>query len=361
MITLITGTPGAGKTAYAVWHEIRLADADGRLIYCCGIPRLKIPTVEWTYEQASKWAVKKPDLFDNVTGELLPPLLENVKEGSLIVIDECQELWRNGSSSARDVPLDISYLEKHRHHGLDFVILTQHPDLLHSNVRRLVGKHIHIRKTPLGLYLYEFSEWCAHPETRGGRDNSSRRRYSLNKNVFALYESASIHVKTSHRKPFQLYVLIIILLFAPFLGYFIYKRISQRVHPAPPSVASAGHSVLPGISSSVLPSPEITKSSFLVVSPLSNLIDWTKVSSCVASASNCICYGLSGNKLIVPDSSCRIAVRTGWETLKPEISSLDPKSSADLPTTRHEEEKEQPMKAASINWENNQVNTSDLN
>jgi hypothetical protein len=63
----------------------------------------------------------------------------------------------------------------------------------------------------------------------------------------------------------------------------------------------------------------------------------------------------------VPDSSCRIAVRTGWETPKPEIPSVDPKSSADLPTTKHEEEKGQPMKTASIKWENNQINTSDLN
>jgi zona occludens toxin len=360
MITLITGTPGAGKSAYAVWHEIRTADANGRLIYCCGIPRLKIPTVEWTYEQASNWAVKKPDVFDNETGELLPPLLENVKEGSLIVIDECQELWRNGSSSARDVPLDISYLEKHRHHGLDFVILTQHPDLVHSNVRRLVGKHIHIRKTPLGMYLYEFSEWCAHPETRGGRDNSSRRRYSLNKNAFSLYESASLHVKTSHRKPIQVYVLASILLLAPFLAYFIYTKLNHRVHPSPsPSfaVVSPGQAdISPSSSKS-----EVIKSSFLVISPLSNLIDWSKVSSCVATASNCTCYGLSANKLIVPDSSCRIAVRTGWETPKPEIPSVDPKSSADLPTTKHEEEKGQPMKTASIKWENNQINTSDLN
>jgi zona occludens toxin len=361
MITLITGTPGAGKSAYAVWHEIRTADAEGRLIYCCGIPRLKIPTVEWSYEQASKWAVKKPDVYDNETGELLPPLLENVKEGSLIVIDECQELWRNGSSSARDVPLDISYLEKHRHHGIDFVILTQHPDLVHSNVRRLVGKHIHIRKTPLGMYLYEFSEWCAHPETRGGRDNSSRRRYSLNKNVFQLYESASLHVKTSHRKPMQLYVLAVILILAPILGYFIYSRINKRVHPAALSASSVNSSGHSGISPSDISSPEIIKSSFMVVSPLSNLIDWSKVSSCVASASSCICYGQSSNKLIVPDSSCRIAVRTGWEAPKDTVSLNDNKSAAGLPTRKHDEAKDQPENSKpSINWEKNDVNTQDL-
>jgi zona occludens toxin len=360
MITLITGTPGAGKSAYAVWHEIRTADAEGRLIYCCGIPRLKIPTVEWSYEQASQWAVKKPDVFDNETGELLPPLLENVKEGSLIVIDECQELWRNGSSSARDVPLDISYLEKHRHHGLDFVILTQHPDLVHSNVRRLVGKHIHIRKTPLGLYLYEFSEWCAHPETRGGRDNSSRRRYSLNKNVFNLYESASLHVKTSHRKPIQLYVLGTILLLAPFFGYFIYSRINQRVHPAPFPSAPANLPIHSRPATPILSSPEIVKSTFLVISPLSNLVNWSKVSTCVASASTCTCYGLSANKLIVPDSSCRIAVRTGWESPKSDSVLPMATASADLTTTKHEEEETKPKQNASIHWSNNEVNTQDL-
>jgi zona occludens toxin len=211
------------------------------------------------------------------------------------------------------------------------------------------------------MYLYEFSEWCAHPETRGGRDNSSRRRYSLNKNVFQLYESASLHVKTSHRKPMQLYVLAVILILAPILGYFIYTRINQRVHPAAFSASSVNSSVHSGISPPDISSPEIIKSSFMVVSPLSNLIDWSKVSSCVASASSCICYGQSSNKLIVPDSSCRIAVRTGWEVPKDIVSFNDNKSAAGLTTRKHDEAKDQPENSkSSIHWEKNDVNTQDL-
>jgi zona occludens toxin len=359
MITLITATPGAGKTAYAVWHEIRTAEAAGRVVYTCGIPRLKIPSIVWTYEQARLWAVKKPDVIDSVTGEVMPPLLENVHEGSLIVIDEVQQLWRNGSTTAKDVTPDISYLEKHRHHGLDFVIITQHPDLVHANVRRLVGKHIHIRKTPLGMYLYEFSEWCAHPETRGGRDNSARRRYSLNKNVFPLYESASLHVKTSHRKPLQVYVLMFLLLLVPIAIYFLWSRIHAKIHPLP--APQSVHSVFGG---SVVSAPGVTgetvKPAQLDVSAVSNQVNWSSISSCISSKKKCLCYGLSSERLVVPDAICRRAVVVGWSRPVVLPAGASPLSSlpvaAPAATTTQEEVAGGAAKTQPMKWETNVQN-----
>ncbi len=45
---------------------------------------------------------------------------------------------------------------------------------------------------------------------------------------------------------------------------------------------------------------------------VSRSIDWSIVSSCVANDTQCVCYGLSAERLVVPASSCELAVRHGW-------------------------------------------------
>jgi zona occludens toxin len=45
---------------------------------------------------------------------------------------------------------------------------------------------------------------------------------------------------------------------------------------------------------------------------VSRSIDWSMVSSCVANETTCVCYGLSAERLVVPASSCELAVRHGW-------------------------------------------------
>lgn len=40
-ITLLTSVPGGGKTSYAVENVILKAHHEGKIIYTCGIPKLK--------------------------------------------------------------------------------------------------------------------------------------------------------------------------------------------------------------------------------------------------------------------------------------------------------------------------------
>ena len=58
-IMLLTAVPGAGKTAYAIQNVILKAHREGKIIYTCGIPKLKIPTIELTYAQLRKWSETK--------------------------------------------------------------------------------------------------------------------------------------------------------------------------------------------------------------------------------------------------------------------------------------------------------------
>ena len=132
MITLITGAPGAGKTAALV--DLLTQLGKDRAIYCHGIPELSIDHQE---------------LVDPATWP------DTVPDGSIVVIDEVQTIWRPSGPGQR-IPDHIAKLETHRHRGLDFYIITQGPNLAHSNVRALVGRHIPLRVIGfLGRWCYE--------------------------------------------------------------------------------------------------------------------------------------------------------------------------------------------------------------
>lgn len=325
MITLITGTPGSGKSVYAVWHEIKTAIEKGRNVYSCGIPKLTLPAIPMKDEEARSWYKTAPKVDPDDPDEI--PLLSTVEEGSLIVIDEVQRLWRPTGAGA--VPPDIAALETHRHHGMDFVVITQHPSLLHRNVRALVGKHIHLRSTALGNYLYEFPEWCENPQTKSARQSCVRSRYRLPKAAFSLYESASLHVKTSKRLPIQYFIFFAVLLGVPVGGYFFVKNMYDRNHV----VEKKSDPVLSGVvhSSAVPPvQAEEKKPDFLNISMVTPQIDWSKVAACVSNSEVCRCYGDAAERLAVPDRACRDAIEFGW-------SGRPVREASTQQPTRHEE------------------------
>lgn len=319
MITLITGTPGTGKTIYAVWHEIKKAIEKGRTVYVSGIPKLTLPASPLSDHEVRNWYHTCPKENPEDPDEIAK--LSTIDEGALVVIDEVQRLWRPAGAGA--ISPDIAALEIHRHHGMDFVVMTQHPSLLHRNVRALVGKHIHLRKTALGSFLYEFPEWCENPQTKGARTACVSSRYKLPKAAFDLYESASLHVKTSKRLPVQLLTFFVVLLLLPVGGYFFVNRMVAKTK-APGSVALGSVVSASAAAPSMPVLPEM-----LNISMVSNQVDWTKVAACIASSTVCRCYGDAAERLAIPDESCRSAIKNGW--------SGRPRLQPAQPTTRNEE------------------------
>lgn len=336
MITLITGTPGSGKSVYAVWHEIKTAIEKGRNVYSCGIPKLSLPAIPLKDEEARLWYKTAPKIDPDDPDEIVK--LSTIEEGSLIVIDEVQRLWR--PTGAGQVSPDIAALEIHRHHGLDFVVITQHPSLLHRNVRALVGKHIHLRATALGNYLYEFPEWCENPQTKSARQSCVRSRYRLPKAAFALYESASLHVKTSKRLPIQYFIFFAILLGVPIGGYLFVKNMYDRTHviEQSPDPLMPSHVSKPSVSA-VPPGQTVSvddKPAFLNVAMVTPQIDWSKVAACVSNKDVCRCYGDVAERLAVPDRACRDAIEFGWSGRKAAPSVIELKEAKQ--TTRNEED-----------------------
>ncbi len=209
MITLITGAPGAGKTAALV---SMLADlGKDRAIYAHGIPDLTVPHV--ALDDPTTW----PD---------------TVPDGSVIIIDEVQTVWRP-SGPGQKIPDHIAKLETHRHRGLDFYIITQGPNLVHSNVRALVGRHVHLRDIGyLGRWWYEWPETADNCRT-GWKNAPIKKRYRLPKHIFSSYKSASVHVKPVRSFPMALVVLAVALVGVVWLGWGAIQTFQQKANGGP--------------------------------------------------------------------------------------------------------------------------------
>ncbi|MGC4062571.1 MAG: zonular occludens toxin domain-containing protein [Aquabacterium sp.] len=154
--------------------------------------------------------------------------------GDLIVIDECQRLFRPFASGRR-IPSFIAKLETHRHYGVDFVLTTQHPQLIHTNVRNLIGRHQHVRRMFGGksTVIYEWDH-CTHPDKVKSASVSYWRH---DKKAFELYKSAEVHTKVHSPVPWPLVIAGIGVITFGVLGYRFYEK---RLHPpaAPIPVAS---------------------------------------------------------------------------------------------------------------------------
>ncbi|AWA06647.1 zonular occludens toxin domain-containing protein [Aeromonas hydrophila] len=229
----------------------------------------------------------------------------------------------------------------HRHRGLDFTIITQHPNLIHANIRRLVGRHIHVRRTALGVMVYEWSECKASPDT-AFKSALTKVSWSHPKSSFGLYKSASIHQKVKFRIPKALWLVIVPLVLMPFIGWAIYDFFSKGIAPpiptastAPAPVVQSSPFAVTGQSSSQQQSGTVTvqpakpvddneniKERFIpriygepATAPaydnLRSVVTMPVVAACIADADRCWCYTQQMTKVDMTETQCRERVARG--------------------------------------------------
>lgn len=216
MITLQTGLPGSGKTLYTLATVNAKSIAENRPVFYDGIADLNLPN--WTKIDAEKWYECPPN--------------------SLIVIDECQRIFRPRTIS-KDVPLYVSELETHRHKGLDLWMITQHPMLADSALRRLSGKHIHAVR-PFGFQGASLHEWPSVRENcdkSAGRADSIKTKWGYDKKMFAAYKSAEVHT-VKRAIPFKVKLLFVLPVLIAGLGYMYYSSVMKRIKPDAAPAAS---------------------------------------------------------------------------------------------------------------------------
>lgn len=208
MITLITGVPGSGKTLMAVSDLAKKVDKEwaGRKIFIHGIPDLTIPTESipdgHSIQDMHVW-LKWPE-----------------NHGSVVVIDEAQNIFPPRSAGSK-TPEIVEWLHVHRHSGVDIILITQMPGRIDKQVRDLVGAHYHIHKTPLGVRMRYFWDYCEN-NPKSGMKNARPEVYKFDKKAFGLYKSAEIHTKVKTPKSRVLWVIplaLIVFCFTAYMGY----------------------------------------------------------------------------------------------------------------------------------------------
>ena len=206
MFYLITGTPGSGKTLLTIAELSKITD---RPVYYhdINLTELGRNTLKWT----------SIDLIGVMKWRELPP-------NSIVLIDESHKVFPVRSSTQKP-PEWIEALAEHRHLGIDFYLLTQHPMDLDVFVRRRVYQHIHYKRQ-FGYESCTRFRWegLGDPDDKFRIKDASSTRVSYPKQFYDYYVSADAH---TFRKeiPKQFWYTILTILLVCVLMFVAYRTL----------------------------------------------------------------------------------------------------------------------------------------
>ncbi|WP_319379920.1 zonular occludens toxin domain-containing protein [Thiomicrorhabdus sp.] len=248
MITLTTGLPGNYKTFYrlvqtaAEQSEQEKQTGKRPNVYLVNFQLFTQKDFE--NKKCSQSAVGKPldpehpkfsdfsdweylelkDLTDDIW-LLYEDKHPNIEQGSIIVVDECQDIYPTRVASKK-LPTYIQFFEKHRHTGCNFHLITQAPRQIDIHVRELVNFHYELDRhgkleaSNVSISSKGLLENC--PD-----DLKKKELFKAPKEYYGVYKSASEHTQTAsiwgYIKDLPIKVKAIILVFFGFLAFSIYQ------------------------------------------------------------------------------------------------------------------------------------------
>lgn len=296
MITIITGTPGAGKTLYTV-SEIK-KEYESREIYYNNIPGLKL---DWTYyEDPKEWA--------------------KLPSGAVLIVDEAHDHFPKRSNQSKE-PSYIQALTTHRHQGLDIILITQFPKQLDVYIRRLAGRHIFlekklIRSQTVEVYVWaKYQEWYENPQVQESADNF---QWTYPKESFGEYKSAEVHTthKTPNKKLKRAVTMLVVAVGAMiYLGMGIMDRDGDGDIGEPLVSETIGGFRERRLIDNWYAERQTRVDGLPFSSPVYDGITTPKTypkMACASSASKCLCYTQQASKVTIPESMCREIVKHGY-------------------------------------------------
>jgi hypothetical protein len=238
--------------------------------------------------------------------------------GAIVVIDEAQRIFRPRGNGTL-VPEHVSQLETHRHRGLDLYVVTQHPMLVDSNVRRLVGRHVHVMRS-FGLQRATLHEWgTVKEQCDKARDDSNKTEWAYPKQVFAAYHSAEVHTH-KRRVPKRLIFLLMVPALLAACGWMFvrwYQHFGESTQhkaggdslaasaPGGSAPAKSGPVTVEGYLASYKPRVEGLPQSAPRYDEVTKAVTAPVPVACVAAAARCRCYSQQGTRMDTPDQLCR--------------------------------------------------------
>lgn len=310
MITLLTGRPGTGKTAYAVKMLLEDERLKDRPIFT-NITGLKLPHHPIDAEWLRTWHTNAPP-------------------EAFILFDECQDVFLPRHAS-KEPPEFVNELTKHRKdYSVDFFLITQKPGFIDFMVRGLCSRHIHIRETAVSRMVHEAPE-VVDFDDKSVRELSGGTPYKLPKHVFDLYTSAQVHTaKQKRRLPFAVYMLGLALVAAAGVGVYIWRDIFAPVVEAStgqasivaaetgaPATVPAQHrgahlasdvvasKVPASMIEALTPADPQNHLSAPLYAPVAPPVTAPQVVGCLLSGSRCACYSQQATPVWMPAEQCR--------------------------------------------------------
>jgi len=202
MIELRTGVNGSGKTLNMVTELAKLYKRweshpdEVRPVYVWGIRELNFPVLQIPHNMQTIKGIEYP-----------VPLWDEMPDGSLVLIDECQKMFPPRSSQSAPPP-HVLWFTEHRRLGFDFWMTTQHPKFIDPMVRALTGKHQHFRRL-FGGSRSMIYEWDCSNDSLGNYRGATKTLFPFPRDSFKYYKSAEIHTKQNFRLPLFVFIPII--------------------------------------------------------------------------------------------------------------------------------------------------------
>jgi zona occludens toxin len=244
--------------------------------------------------------------------EDVPCLMQNwwlwCKPGDLICIDEAQFVMPRGVLGKKP-PYWLQAFEIHRHYGVDFLLITQHPQLIDTTVRALVGLHRHVRSV-MGSAVCMVYTWdhASNPERY---NMANKGQFIRRAKHYKLFHSSAAHVKPPTSGRWGLVVAPLLLILG--LGGLAWK-VSAFGGPKGGAAPAASAPVAAVAAASKAPQP--------VQRRPAGFVDVPKLSGCYAWGEKCECIDEQGRKVRIGLDMCRVSSSSedglvAWEPRKP--------------------------------------------
>lgn len=204
MLTLLTGQPGHGKTAYGLTRAREL-QAKGRVVYAHGVRDLEYEKIGFhRLEDPTKW--------------------QDLPDGSVVLIDECYTTFPSRNPGSK-VPDHVEAMARHRHRGFDFILIAQQGLQLDPFLRGLYEEHIHVKKK-FGK-MTELRRWSSY-QGNVKAACSDKMDWVRPDEIFQFYTSTVMDTSRLHvPKWLKLTIALLLVLFG--LLYFLKLRYTARI------------------------------------------------------------------------------------------------------------------------------------
>lgn len=313
---IVTGLPGNGKTLYTI-HTVESLrkSSDRHHVYYHGIDIDPAKLPDWVpLDDPRDW--------------------HKCPTGSIVVLDEAQKTFVKRGNGA-PVPEYVSALETLRHQGIELWLITQHPMLIDSHARKLIGDHRHLVRA-FGAQAATVHRWnSVQEQCDKSRADSEAQVWAYPVEVFGWYKSAEIHT-IKRRLPRAFWFLVSVPVVLAVCVWIMIKWYQSRLPSAP--VEQAGKSGLINAPAARIParqdaSPKKTRVQYLeehiarlpglphtapAYDEVTRPVEAPYPAACVEMQGDCRCYTQQATRMAVPVDLCRSIVGGGffvdWQT-----------------------------------------------